>query len=84
MARCGRPSVVYSDNGLTFKATATWLEKIREERFQDTLNQNAIKWKFNLSRAPWWGGQFKRLLGIFKSAFRKTVAKGLSTFKQLE
>ena len=85
MVRRGRPSVIYSDNGLTFKAAATWLEDLRkEERFQDTLNHHAIKWKFNLSRAPWWGGQFERLIGVFKSAFRKTVGRGLLTFKHLE
>ena len=42
-----------------------------------------IKWRFKLSRAPWWGRQFERLIGIFKSAFYKVVGKGTLTFDEL-
>jgi len=34
-----------------------------------------MKRKFNLARAPWWGGFFERLIGIMKS---------LLTFQELE
>ena len=33
---------------------------------------------------PWWGGQFERLIGIFKATFRKTVGGGMLTFSKLE
>ena len=36
-----------------------------------------------MSRAPWWGGQFERLIGIFKSAFYKVVGEGTLTFEEL-
>lgn len=29
--------------------------------------------EFNLSRAPWWGGQFERMVGLAKAAMRKTI-----------
>ena len=45
-----------------------------------------MKWKFNLSRAPWWGGQFERLVGLMKQTiwklFGKTKPK-LEEFKSL-
>jgi hypothetical protein len=36
----------------------------QDEKLQDYLAKNAIKLQFNLSRAPWWGGQFERLVGL--------------------
>jgi transposase InsO family protein len=74
IARQGRPKLIYSDNGSTFKATKKWLRQVqKDERLNDYLADLSIKWQFNLSRAPWWGGQFERLIGLFKNAFYKTV-----------
>jgi len=42
---------------------------------QTILGALEIKRKFNLARAPWWGGFFERLIGIMKS---------LLTFQELE
>lgn len=84
VARRGRPKVIYSDNGSTFKGAAEWIKKVNnDERFHDYLAKNSIEWKFNLSRAPWWGGQFERLVGIFKAAFYKTIGNGTLTFDEL-
>ena len=84
VARRGRPKVIYSDNGTTFKGAAELIKKInKDERFHNYLAKNSIEWKFNLSRAPWWGGQFERLIGVFKSAFYKTVGNGTLTFIEL-
>lgn len=83
IARRGRLQVIYSDNGSTFKA-ADWIRKVRkEEKFHHYLAKHDITWRFNLSRAPWWGGQFKRLIGVFKSAFRKAVGNGTLTWSEL-
>jgi hypothetical protein len=85
VARRGRPTLVYSDNGTTFKAAATWLKRVREdEKFHTALCNQEICGHFNLAKAPWWGGQFERLIGIFKAAFRKTVGGGMLTFSELE
>ena len=83
-ARRGRPSKVYSGNGKTFVAAAKWLKRARsDERFNSFLSEHAIQWQFNLSRAPWWGGQFERLIGLMKSMFYKTVGQGLLTWEEL-
>ena len=57
VARKGRPEKIFSDNGKTFVATAKWLKRVRnDEKFNKWLAKYDIKWKFNLSCAPWWGG----------------------------
>ena len=84
IARRGRPSKIYSDNGQTFVAAAKWLKKVpKDERFHSFLIDQSIIWQFNLSRAPWWGGQFERLIGLMKSAFYKTVGQGQLSWEEL-
>ena len=65
IARKGRPDKIYFGNGSTFVGAAGWLRKtVRDEKFSQFLAQNEIVWQFNLSRAPWWGGQFERMIGL--------------------
>ena len=47
-------------------------------------SERAIEWKFNLSPAPWWGGQYERLIGLFKRAFYKTIGHGILTLRELD
>ena len=84
IARRGRPSKIYSDNRQTFVAAAKWLKIVqKDERFHSFLSDQSIIWQFNLSRAPWWGGQFERLIGLMKSAFYKTVGQGQLSWEEL-
>ena len=57
---------------------------MEDERLQTYLNINQIKWQFNLSRVPWWGGQFERLIGLVKSTLNKTIGNGLLRWKELQ
>ncbi|KAK3700055.1 hypothetical protein QZH41_004346 [Actinostola sp. cb2023] len=85
VARRGRPKKVYSDNGRTFVGAARWLRTVmNDEKFNDFLARNSIVWQFNLSRAPWWGGQFERLVGLVKRALQKSIGRGLLAWKELE
>lgn len=85
IARRGRPERIYSDNGGTFIGAAKWMRIVmKDEKLQGYLAANEIKWQFNLSRAPWWGGQFERLIGLIKAALRKSIGKGLLWWKELE
>ena len=84
ITRRGRPSRVYSDNGQTFVTAAKWLKKVqKDEEFHSMLSKQSILWQFNLSRAPWWGGQFNYLIGLMKPAFYKTVGQGLLSWEEL-
>ena len=85
IARRGRPERIYSDNGSTFTAAAKWIKMVRQdEKLQDYLSRNGITWQFNLSRTPWWGGQFERLVGLVKAALNKAIGSGQLQWKELE
>ena len=50
----------------------------------DYLSRNHMTWQFNLSRAPWWGGQFERLVGLVKQALYKSIGGANLTWSELE
>ena len=85
IARRGRPQKIYSDNGKTFVAAAKWLREImKDERLHDWLAQHEIKWQFNTSRAPWWGGRFERIVGLIKQALYKAGGSTVLTWNALQ
>ena len=85
VARRGRPKLVYSDNGGTFVGAASWLKQVmKDEKINGYLARQEIKWRFNLSRAPWWDGQFDRLVGLVKSAMYKVIGGGNLSWKELQ
>ena len=55
----------------------------KDEELNEFLCNQSISWQFNLSRAPWWGGQFERLIGLVKAAFYKTIGGGLLAWDEL-
>ena len=85
LARKGRPEKVNSDNANTFSAAAKWLKKVmKEEQILRLLGVNHVKWQFNLSKVPWWGGQYERLVGLVKQSIYKTLGKACLTWRELE
>ena len=79
IARKGRPEKIYSDNGRTFVGAAKWLRSVmQDERLHDFLAKLNIKWQFNLTKAPWWGGQFKRRLALSIKPSTKALEMELS------
>ncbi|XP_068213866.1 uncharacterized protein [Palaemon carinicauda] len=75
-ARRGIPSVIYSDNAKTFVAASSEVQKV--------FGHLAPKWRFNVSRSPWWGGWFERLVGSVKVALKKTLGIRYVSKKELE
>ena len=85
IARKGRPEKIYSDNGKTFVAASKWLNMVQnDEGLQNLLATKEIHWQFNLSRAPWWGGQFERLIGLVKRALQKTIGGGCLRLNEMK
>ncbi|XP_068749239.1 uncharacterized protein [Montipora capricornis] len=71
-ARRGTPSLIISDNAKTFKAAEKWLRRLHDDQeVREHLESNRIDWRFNLERAPWWGGFYERLIGTAKRCLRK-------------
>ena len=76
---------MYSDNGRSFVAASKWLKGImKDEKFHGYLALHHIAWQLNLSRAPWWGGQFERMIGLVKQAFYMSIGGAHLTWGELE
>ena len=85
IARRGRPKVIYSDNAKIFEKTSKWIKKFyKDERMQELLVMEQVKWKFTLSRAPWWGGQFERMVELVKQCLYRATGKAKPTKQELE
>ena len=69
----------------TFVSTSKWVQKINKDvEFRDFLASEKIKWKFNLSRAPWWGGQFEQVIGLFKQMLYKAMENAHLTMVEMQ
>ena len=85
VTRRTRPKRIVSDNASVFKSTATWIRKMRKsESLQDHLAQLEIRWQFNLSRSPWWGGMYERLIKEIKKTLYKTMGRSHLRYEQME
>ena len=85
ITRRTRPKRIVSDNAAVFKTTANWIKKIRKsEELQDFLAQQQITWQFNLSRSPWWGGLYERLIKEVKRTLYKTMGRTHLEYAQVE
>ena len=85
VARRGKPTTIYSDNAKSFQAAAKWLKQIiKSEQLHEHLTKENINWKFNLPKAPWWGGHFERLIGMIKQALYKSLGRTSLRWSELE
>ncbi|GFV63015.1 integrase catalytic domain-containing protein, partial [Trichonephila clavipes] len=75
IARRGRPSVIYSDNGTNFKGAYRLYQKVNLEILKNVEELNPISWKFIPPQVPWWGGFWERLIGLVKRTLRKILGK---------
>ena len=83
-SRRGFPVKLLSDNAKTFKSaeheiTSILNNPIVQRHFVDM----SIDWRFNIERAPWWGGVFKRMIQSTKRCIRKTIGKAQLTYAEL-
>ena len=42
------------------------------------------KWKFHLTRVPWWGGEFEEMVRLFRQCLVKATGKAKLTKQELE
>ena len=76
--------MITADNAKTFKATQKWLKQLfASDDMQSYLEQYGIQQKFNLAKAPWWGGFYERLVGSVKRCLRKVLGNARLTFEEL-
>lgn len=78
IARRGRPSIIYSDNGTNFVGTANLLRNVDFAKLSKIMSTERIEWKFNPPTAAWWGGFWERLIGVLKRLLRRTLLEIVS------
>ena len=84
ISRRGLPSLVVSDNGTTFKASAKIIKSILSHpEVQHLLSEINLKWIFNVERAPWWGGFFERMIQLLKRCLRKLIGRAKLSYEEL-
>ena len=47
------------------------------------MNRKNIQWNFIPDQVPWWGGFYKRLIGIVKSSIKKVLQRALLNYEEL-
>ena len=83
-ARRGSPSVIVSDNGSTFKpASQQIMAMMTDPSVRQYLAMERMQWRFNLEKAPWWGGFFERLVKSVKRCLKKTIGGAKLTYEEL-
>jgi hypothetical protein len=79
-----RDAVVLIKSISTISSQSSLTKGYKNEQLHDWLGKQKIVWKFNLSRAPWWGGQNERMVGLVKQALYKTTGKAKLSLNELE
>ena len=81
----GTPSLIVSDNAKIFKAAKILLKNLyKDQRFRGYIANQGITWRFNLSKAPWWGSSYERMIGTMKRCLRKVLSNARMTFEELQ
>jgi len=75
VSRRGLPSIMYSDNALTFVSARNKLLSL--------YGPQSPKWKFIVPRSPWWGGFWERMVGSVKLSLKKTLGQRALTVVEL-
>lgn len=83
IARRGRPSVIYSDNGKNFVGAVNLLRNVNWKRISEYCTTNEVEWIFNPPLSPWWGGWWERLVGLLKDLLRRTLKKAYLNYEEM-
>ncbi|GBN51557.1 hypothetical protein AVEN_245781-1, partial [Araneus ventricosus] len=83
IARRGRPSVIYTDNGTNFTGTSTLLRKVDGEKVVSQETLNPINWKFIPPTAAWWGGWWERLIHTTKNLLVRVLGQASVNYEEL-
>ena len=75
-SRRALPSIVVSDNASTYQSVAEELQQLfRSKELTEHLSKHGVQWRFIPKRAPWYGGWWKRLIGLTKSTLKKVLGR---------
>ncbi|GFX27146.1 putative RNA-directed DNA polymerase from transposon X-element [Trichonephila clavipes] len=79
IARRGRPSVVYTNNGTNFRGAVREFKNLDWIKIERETEIQRIKWKFNPPTAAWW----ERLIRVLKDLLKRTLGNAVVTYEEL-
>ena len=90
IARCGKPSTIWSDHGTNFAGAAReikeFIEFLEKQKTQDSISEfcsaQNIVWKFIPERAPHFGGLWEAAVKSLKTHLRRVTANTKFTFEE--
>lgn len=83
-SRRGLPALMLSDNGKTFEAASkVVMSVVSSPEVQRYFDGVGLDWRFNVPRAPWWGGVFERLVRSTKRCLRKVLGQAKFSHDEL-
>ena len=72
-ARRGIPALIISDNAKYFKSTS----------LKSFIASRGVTWRYNLAKAPWWGGLFERMIRSTKRCLKKSLKNQKFSYENL-
>jgi len=75
LARKGKPSLIFSDNGTQLVKARQLVKKLKFERIEGFLAREQIEWKLNPPSAPHFGGCFESIVKLVKKPLRVILEK---------
>lgn len=83
IARRGRPSIIFTDNGTNFVGARNLLRKIDWEKVKQFSSSQKIEWRLNPPSAAWWGGWWERLVRMVKNLLKRTLKKACLSYEEM-
>jgi len=91
IARRGKPTTIYSDNGTNFQGASNDLHEIynmlhsssQMAMVQDFLTSEGCYWKFIPPHAPHFGGLWEAAVKSMKYHLRRTLGSYIATYEEL-
>ncbi|CAL8117960.1 unnamed protein product [Orchesella dallaii] len=84
IARRGRPTIIYSDNGTNFQGCSNQFKRVNWTQVQKYARCKEITWRFNPPTAAWWGGWWERLVGVVKRSLKRVLGKATLGYEELQ
>ena len=84
ISRRGTPSLIVSDDAKTFKRAEKSLQDLfKNKEVKQFLTLKRIRWQNILSKAPWHGGIYERLIKSVKHCLKKVLRSSKVTLDEL-
>ena len=84
IGRRSTPNLLINDNPKKFKGASKFLKKLfKSTKVKQFFAKKRIEWSFNLSRPPWYGSIYERLIKSVKRCAKKVLKNAKVTFHDL-